>query len=386
MGSLTQIQTTAAEWLSQNRPDAPVFFYSQAALHSTLCKFQRDFPGEVTYAVKANPLPEILRALGAGGMTSFDTASPAEMAQVRAQVPNARLHYHNPVRSRDEIDAARRFGVASWSVDRPSELDKLGNIQGQEIAVRLKLPVKGAAYDFGEKFGACPDVAAGLLRAVAARGGIASMTFHPGTQCDSPDPWVQYLETCAQIVRKTGVCLRRLNVGGGFAAHRGPHAPDLAAVCNAIGKTVETAFGPASPALVCEPGRAMVAEALTLALRIKAISDEAVFLNDGLYGSLLEWRDLPVPARLQVFSPNGAGRQGALAEWTAFGPTCDSLDRLPRPLCLPNDLQEGDYLMVSGMGAYSQCLASSFNGYGVSQMVDLDNHNKEMAGHWRYAI
>jgi len=54
-----------------------------------------------------------------------------------------------------------------------------------------------------------------------------------------------------------------------------------------------------------------------------------------------------------------------------FGPTCDSIDRLPDPLPLPSDLAEGDYLLIAGMGAYTRCLSTDFNGYGLREIVTV---------------
>ncbi|WGW02213.1 type III PLP-dependent enzyme [Tropicibacter oceani] len=382
MGFHSDIATTPADWLVRHQPDDPVFFFSPDTLRQTLSRFQTGFPGEVTYAVKANPGTEVLATLADHGMQAFDVASCAEMAQVRAAHPGARLHYHNPVRSRQEIDSARAFGITSWSIDRISELDKLGPIEGQEIAVRLKLPVAGAAYDFGSKFGADPQTAVALLRCVQDRGGRASMTFHPGTQCDDPAPWVHYIKACADIAAGAGTALHRLNVGGGFAAHRGQCAPDLTRVFDAIGQASRASFV-APPRLVCEPGRAMIADAYTLALRVKAVSDDTVFLNDGLYGSLMEWRDLPPPDRMHAFSADGQPRVGAQSPRHVFGPTCDSLDRLPVPLPLPQDLQAEDYLVIDGMGAYANCLATAFNGYGTARIVPHQAQSPQMTGHWR---
>ena len=151
-------------WLRRNTPDAPVFFFRPATLQATAQRFLRGFPGAVTYAVKANPAPCVLDNLVAAGLRTFDVASVPEMQAVRAACPDAALHFHNPVRSRAEIAEGLRLGVQSWSVDRLSELDKLAALPpGSEIAVRLKLPVPGAAYDFGAKFGAEPEAAAALL-------------------------------------------------------------------------------------------------------------------------------------------------------------------------------------------------------------------------------
>lgn len=364
-------QRDPALWLARERPDSPVFFFDPTLLRATAELFQRHFPGEVTYAVKANPSAAVLEGLVACGMAAFDVASPKEMALVRRAAPKARLHYHNPVRSRSEVAAARAFGITSWSVDRRAELDKLGALEGAEIAVRLKLPVAGAAYDFGGKFGADPAEVAAMLGDVVARGGRPSLTFHPGTQCRQASAWASYVEAAAQIAQASGVHLHRLNVGGGFPAHREDPAPDLPALFRAIDHAVEVAFGPHRPALVCEPGRAMVAEAFDLALQVKARQETAIFLNDGIYGGLGEWRDMGPSTRVTVLGACGTLRRGVLQPMTVFGPTCDSLDRLPDQMALPVDVREGDYLLFHGCGAYSTALATRFNGYGARRTVTL---------------
>ncbi|KGM48437.1 type III PLP-dependent enzyme [Pseudooceanicola atlanticus] len=361
--------TTPEGYLNDNRPDQPVLFFCPEMLHAQARRFQDGFPGLVTYAVKANPDPVVLDNLVAAGIDTFDVASPAEMAAVRAAHPGARLHYNNPVRSEAEIAAARDFGIASASVDDRAGLEAVAGL-GCEIAVRFKLPVAGAAYDFGSKFGATPVEAEDLLRRAADLGVPLAMTFHPGTQCDDPAAWVAYIEAAAQIAARAGVRLARLNVGGGFPAHRQGNAPDLEVIFARIAGAVARAFGADAPALVCEPGRAMVAEAFCLATRVKAIRDSgAVFLNDGIYGGLSELRDIGPTDRLTCLSPDGTHRAGAPVERIIFGPTCDSLDRLPAPVPLPRDLQNGDYVIVSGMGAYSLSIATRFNGYGLDRPV-----------------
>lgn len=347
----------------------PVFVFDEGRLRDTYRRFQTGFPGEVTYAVKANPDPLVLRHLAGAGMAAFDVASPTEMETVRRIAPQARLHYHNPIRARSEIAQARRFGVVSWSVDRISELDKLGSVVGQEIAVRLKLPVSGAAYDFGSKFGAAPAQAGALLRDVIRRGGLPSITFHPGTQCADPSAWARYIEASAALAHRVGQPLHRLNVGGGFAAARGGAAPDLERVFHTIETTAQQAFNGTPPPLVCEPGRPMVADAMDLVLRVKAVSGDALYLNDGIYGALAEWRDLGASDAIETFAPDGSPRRGAPRAWTVFGPTCDSLDRLPAPLRLPQDLAEEDILLIPGMGAYAAALVAPFNGYGAKALV-----------------
>ncbi len=363
--------TPRAHLLTQE-PDRPVLYFSPSVLQATAARFQAGFPGLVTYAVKANDGEEVLENLMAAGIDTFDVASPHEMDAVRRLMPGAVLHYNNPVRSEAEVAYAVALGIASYAVDGRTELQKLirgGVPRGAEVSVRLHLPVEGAAYDFGAKFGADTQDATDNLRAVAMAGFKPSMTFHPGTQCADPAAWVAYIAACADVARNAGITLRRLNVGGGFAAHRTGAAPDLEGIFRDIAKAVDEAFGGHAPALVCEPGRAMVADAFTLAARVKTVRDDgSVFLNDGIYGGLAEAPILGNVDRIDIVSVDGPRIAAAKAR-SVFGPTCDSLDRLPGTLALPTDLATGDWVLFHGLGAYSTATVTRFNGYGAIEIV-----------------
>ncbi|MDJ1007903.1 MAG: type III PLP-dependent enzyme [Paracoccaceae bacterium] len=375
MSRLPAVWTTPADHIRAAVPDRPCLYFSPEALQATARRFRTGFPGLVTYAVKANDALPVIENLVQAGITAFDVASVHEMRRVRSVLPEAVLHYNNPVRSAREIETARVMGVASASVDSFSELAKLAAVFAPgtlEVSVRLKLAVPGAAYDFGAKFGADPETCAALLREVAQRGFTPAMTFHPGTQCEDGAAWVRYIAEAAAIARAAGVRLARLNVGGGFAAHRRGAAPDLEAVFDAIAGAVAAHFGKSPPDLVCEPGRALVADAFALGAGVKAIRDgREVFLNDGIYGGLAETVILGTVDRLDVYSAEGTARTGDVRPRVVFGPTCDSLDRLPGEVPLPGDMAEGDVVLFQGMGAYSSATLTRFNGYGDVDLVTV---------------
>ena len=365
----------AVELLKKEQPRRPVLFFSAAVLRQTVARFLRGFDGLVSYAVKANDTPIVLQCLLQAGITAFDVASPAEISGMRELSADAALHYNNPVRSPDEIAIARKEGVVSYAVDGFSELEKRVqgvSPEGVELAVRLHLPVEGAAWNFGEKFGEHPRAAVELLRAVAECGFTPAMVFHPGTQCNRPEAWKAYIEACAEVAQRAGVRLERLNVGGGFPSHRRGVAPDLEAIFELIHRTRDRVFGTDAPLLVCEPGRALVAESCLLATQIKSLREcGSVFLNDGIYGSLAEAPLLGSVDRVVAIRPDGRIHRGPRVERRVFGPTCDSIDCLPEPLLLPATLEENDYVVFKGMGAYSTATKTRFNGYGALRVVPI---------------
>ena len=374
MGLSKTIWANPSEIIRTRQPDHPVLVFAPAVLQATARRFIAGFPGLVPSAVKSPPDEMVIENLVAPGIRGFDVASPYEIDMIRRLAPGAAMHYHNPVRGRDEIAHAVKAGVRTWSVDSHSELDKLIAMvptEGREISVRFKLPVQGAAYNFGAKFGATCEVAAELLRKAANAGFIPSLTFHPGTQCTDPMTWDAYLRAAAGICREAGVKAHRLNVGGGFPNHRTQgDAPDLEAIFALIDRVSTEAFDGDRPEMVCEPGRGLVGDAFTHITRIRALRDGGhVFLNDGIYGGLAELPLVGNIDRVAVFSPEGLRREGPAVERIVFGPTCDSVDRLPQELALPGETQEGDFIVFQGMGAYSSATNTRFNGFGKMEIV-----------------
>jgi len=383
-GTPNPMSTPAAIWrspeayLAAERPDAPVLFFAPAELTASAKRFLDGFPGLVTYAVKANSEPAVLMTLISAGVHAYDVASPAEIELIRRLDPEAALHYHNPAKSRGEIAFALGHGARTFSVDSTVEMDKLLAVAAAEaapaeqieISVRFRLPVKGAAYDFGSKFGADPEKAAALLRRARDEGMVASLTFHPGTQCESAQAWVSYIHRAAEIAKAADVTLHRLNVGGGFPGALYGESFDLDAIFAEIGAARDAAFGADGPALVCEPGRGMVSGCMALAAGVKLVrEDGAIFLNDGIYGALDEFPVLGRTHSFRVLDAEGMPRTGAPRPAVLFGPTCDSMDRLPGEAQAPADVAEDDFFVFDGMGAYGSVTATQFNGYGGLRSV-----------------
>ena len=368
----------AAELSLRLNPSAPVFCFSADALQARVREFLTGFPGEVTYAVKANPGEHILLTASSCGLTLFDVASVHEMKQVRSIAPRARFHYHNPIKSREEVDEAYRiYGCRRFAADDLQEIYKItqtvGRSTGIEIAIRFRLPRLGgsSAHDFSSKFGSTRPETVELLKSVVALGFTPVLTFHPGSQCTDPLAYVRHIAAAAKIARRAGVKLHALNVGGGFpAAYRDATVPSLAVFFDAIKKSADKEFGADVPQLECEPGRGIVAPSTSLLTRTKLVKHarNEVFINDGVYGALMEIYQVPdiVPPARAI--RDGQPLQGPTRPWTIYGPTCDPLDKLPVKFELPVDIREGDFIEFGSIGAYGAATSTRFNGYGAAEV------------------
>jgi ornithine decarboxylase len=354
------------------RPAEPMHCIRPAAAAGAAEAFVAAFPGDVLYAVKCNPDPAVLRALWAGGVRHFDCASIAEVALVRGMFPGAEIHFMHPVKSRPAIaQAYGEFGVRDFVFDSAAELGKIlhetQNAADLGLVVRIALPAGPARYDLSGKFGAEAAEAAALLRAARPLTARLGVSFHVGSQCLDPLAWRSAIALAGAIVREAGVAIEVLDVGGGFpAAYPDAAPPPLGAFMAEIEAAADALEIPGLR-LWAEPGRALVAGAMSLVVRVQGRRGRMLFINDGIYGSLSDAGapGFRYPARLLRASA------APLEDVGFFGPTCDSADRMAGPFPLPADADEGDWIEIGQLGAYGACLRTGFNGLGQGVTVEV---------------
>lgn len=359
------------------KPSYPVYCLRPHEVKAAARDFLDAFPGRVLYAVKCNPHPLILQALYDEGIRHFDTASLAEVAQVRELFRDAECYFMHPVKSRSAIKTADEvFAVEHFVVDHKDELYKVLDEAGGEglaIIVRLATPGAGAVYDLSTKFGARPAEAVELLQAIKAEGVQAGLGFHVGSQCTLPTAFRTALSIVGEVAEAAKVDIHYLDVGGGFpASYVGMEAPPLAEFIAEIEAGVRSLRLRRDCVLMCEPGRALVADGMSLVAQVHLRKADSLYINDGIYGSLSE----TVTARLRF--PARAIRlsgaiEGDLRDFTIYGPTCDSTDHLPAPIRLPAEIREGDWIEFGHIGAYSNALATKFNGFYPDAYVLVDD-------------
>lgn len=363
------------EVVAARRPADPLVCLRPGVLTETARRFVAAFPGDVLYAVKCDPEPAVLRALYAGGIRHFDVASPAELRLVRQLFPSAEAHFMHPVKARPAIREAHALGCRTFVLDTLDELLKIGDetrgAPDLTLVVRLALPKTGAFYDLGGKFGAQPGEAVELLRASRRLAAQLGVCFHVGSQCLDPAAYQAALALAGEVVARAGVPIELLDVGGGFpAAYPGMTPPPLDDFLAAIASGVARLALPGGCRLWCEPGRALVATGGSLVVQVLLRRGRALYLNDGVYGSLADAGRVGMRFPARLIRPSGEVR-GAPVPFRFFGPTCDSADRMDGPFLLPDDVREGDWIELGQLGAYGSCMRTAFNGYGAADVVEV---------------
>lgn len=361
------------------RPEEPVHCLRPAVLAANARDFITAFPGNILYAVKCNPDPVVLRALWKGGVRHFDCASPAEVALVRQMFPDAAIHFMHPVKTRGAIrEAWTRHGVRDFALDSALELSKLrdeitatGVVGDLGLIVRLALPKGQAVLDLSGKFGAAPDDAVALLRMARPLAARLGISFHVGSQCLDPLAWRRALALVGEVIDKAGVGIDIVDIGGGFpVSYPGSEPPPLGAFMAEIEEGFERLSLPSNTCLWAEPGRALVASGGSVVVQVQLRRGDALYINDGVYGSLADAGMLGFRYPVRLIRSEGA-TVAALRAFRFYGPTCDSADVMHGPFLLPADVAEGDWLEIGQLGAYGACLRTGFNGFDRARIVEV---------------
>jgi len=361
------------------QPQDPVYCARPAAAQKAAAWFVRNFPGHVMFAVKTNPAPWALDAVHRGGVRHFDVASLAEVKLAAERFPGCKLSFMHPVKAVEAIRIAyREYGVRDFAFDCDAELDKIlratGEARDLRLLLRLAVDNGHSCLKLTQKFGAEPDEAVALLRRARLVARSVGVTFHVGSQTMDPQAYVDAMDRAAAVIRKAGVIVDVLDVGGGFpSAYPGMVPPALVRFVEAIGERFETMPVAENCELWCEPGRALVATSASLVVRVELRKGNALYINDGTYGGLFDAGTprFVYPTRL-LRSERAQSIMGPLEPFVLYGPTCDSIDTMPGPFFLPDSVREGDYIEIGMLGAYSASLRTDFNGFAACRTVLVD--------------
>jgi ornithine decarboxylase len=363
-----------AELLRHKRTDLPVFCYFPERIREDCAQFCRGFPGEVFYAVKANPDPQVLQWVIEGGVHAFDVASLGEIEAVRRALPDAHCAYNHPVKARGSLGIAyRQWGVRDFVVDHPLELRKVIEQTARDVVVQVRVaaPNAAAAVSFNAKFGASPEATVSLLRELKELKIAAALTMHLGWQTTDPSAYDRGIRLLGELARAADVRLEYVNVGGGFPSVLMPDTLSMRDFFAAIRHAADSEFGVRGMPLHCEPGSALVTRGGAVLTQVLLVKEDALYLNDGIYGAMAELIHSRIQPPTRVFAPDGQPRTAPPRRLRTFGPTCDSFDTSPEPFQVPGDTREGDWLFLESMGAYSAPLITDFNGLGAHEFAIL---------------
>ena len=369
------------ELVNQLRPDKPVYCIRKKSILSASKFFQKNFPGKILYAVKTNPHPEVIKTLLKSDINQFDVASVEEIKAVRKFDQVSKCSFMHTIKSREDISEAYfKYGVKTFALDTKDELIKIiestSNAKDLELFVRVAVSNEHAEIDLSKKFGAINSEAAGLLRLVKQHSKKIGLSFHVGSQCMHPISYSKGISEIANIIKKTKIVPDYLNIGGGFPTiYPDLIPPSLESYFDEIKKGLENLKIEKLPEIICEPGRALVAESGSTIVRVNLRKKQKLYINDGTYGTLFDagTPNIVFPSKMIKDNSNKIISK-KLTAFDFYGPTCDSMDYMKGPFLLPNNIKENDYIELGQLGSYGLTFRTQFNGFYSDKIYEVEDN------------
>ncbi|WP_415284510.1 type III PLP-dependent enzyme [Candidatus Pelagibacter sp. Uisw_130] len=369
---------TVDDLINQLKPEKPIYCIRKKSIQLASTYFRNKFPGKVLYAVKTNSHPEVLKTIVESGIENFDIASVQEIKDIRTINPNAKCSYMHTVKSRESIkEAYFNYNVKAFSLDTKDELIKIiettNEAKDLELFVRVAVSNEHAEIDLSTKFGASISEATALLRLTKQYAKKIGLSFHVGSQCMHPISYAKGIADIGNIIRKTKIIPDYINIGGGFPAIYPDLVPQsLDNYFEEIKKGLINLKLKKLPEILCEPGRALVAESGSTIVRINLRKKQKLYINDGTYGTLFDagTPNIVYPSRL---IKSGKAISKKLTAFDFYGPTCDSMDYMKGPFLLPNNIKENDYIELGQLGAYGLTFRTQFNGFYSNEIYEVED-------------
>ena len=367
--------------INQLKPEKPVYCIRKHSVTKASKFFQKNFPGDVLYAVKTNPNPIIIKTLIDSGIDQFDVASIEEIEQIRNFSTTAKCSYMHTVKSPENIkEAYFKYGIKTFSLDTKEELIKIikntDNAKDLELFLRIAVSNEHAEIDLSKKFGALVTESLGLLRLIKQYAKKVGLSFHVGSQCMHPISYSKGIKEIGNIIKKTKIFPDYINVGGGFPTIYPDLIPqNLIEYFNEIKKSLKNLKFQKMPKIICEPGRALVAESGSTIVRVNLRKKQKLYINDGTYGTLFDagTPNIVFPSKI-IKEASSKIISKKLTAFDFFGPTCDSMDYMKGPFLLPNNIKENDYIELGQLGAYGLTFRTKFNGFYSDEIYEVEDN------------
>lgn len=357
---------------SQNK-ETPFLVIDLNVIRQKYEELRRHFPfAKIYYAVKANPMDEVLQLLNELG-ANFDVASRYELDQLlRLGVNPKKISYGNTIKKKHDIAYFYEKGVRLYVTDSAEDLQNLADYAPKsDVFFRIISEGTGADWPLSRKFGAHSDVIYTLiLQAKILKLNPIGISFHVGSQQNDIGQWDDAIARSKYLFDATqeeGIHLNMINMGGGFPANYLRQTQPIDMYATEIKRFLHDDFGDVIPDIFIEPGRSIAADAGMIVSEIVQVTRKAqntldrwVYLDVGVFGGMIETINESI--KYPIFVDKEGQSEGVILA----GPTCDSIDILYEDFKykMPDTIQSGDRAYIFSTGAYTLSYSSVFfNGF-----------------------
>jgi diaminopimelate decarboxylase len=359
----------------------PFYIYSTEEIRSN-CEDVLSFAGSLDflpcYALKANYNPSLLKIIKDMNFGA-DVVSGGELFfALESKIPPEKIVFAGVGKSKDEIHLAISKGIHSINIESESELNQVTRVATKlqkkiVIAVRVNPDIDANTHPYistglhSNKFGVTRDMALQLYKHAAQNPYVdpSGIHVHIGSQIETIDPYletVNFLKTLISQLEDEGIPIKYIDLGGGIGIdyeHQLNENNNPNTYIKKILPGLLKPFKDEKRRILMELGRSIIGTAgllITKILYIKKTPHKKFIIVDAAMNNLI--RPSLYGAYHQILPLNQS--DNSAEDVDIVGPICETSDFFAKDRRLPL-LNEGDYLAITGAGAYGQALSSNYN-------------------------
>jgi diaminopimelate decarboxylase len=359
----------------------PFYIYSETEIRNNCKRILHH--GELfsllpCYALKANYNPKIIHIIQTLGFGA-DVVSDGELQfALRSGISPQKIVFAGVGKSASEIEAAIREEIHSLNIESESELRAIAKISKKlkknvVVAIRINPDIDAKTHPYistglhENKFGVDPATALRMFREASNHQYLKpeGIHIHLGSQIQSPAPYLESIRFILDFREKLlheNIKIKFVDLGGGIGIHYENQLDTRNTSRTFIDDILPQLLAPFRDTdlyLIIELGRAIVGSAgllITKVLYKKETPQRNFAIIDAAMNNLI--RPSLYQAYHQIVPLKDSGAETEVMD--IVGPVCETGDYFARQREMPL-INEGDYLAVTGAGAYGQVLSSNYN-------------------------
>lgn len=389
--------------------------YLQNLLELNFQKYLIEY--EVQFAAKSFISKEIVQILKNESDFNIDTCSLGESyIAIESGFSGEKLGLHGNNKSEEELEFAISHGFAKLFIDNFSEIEIINNIAKKHnktvnVLLRIKTGVHAGGHEFiataheDQKFGISRGEVFRYCEAIKNASNLyfAGIHSHIGSQVWNIEPFLENLKIMLDVredlFKVCKLVVKEIDLGGGFGVQYLESDPEINLselfkqmsniISNYSKKSQLEKFK-----ISFEPGRWLIAPCMSTIYKIgqiKMVEYEAgkhrqyisidggmsdnirPILYDAKYSCLIVKNGNNFVSLYKGMSEeNGSNCQIS----RIVGKHCESGDILISDVYLPNDIEQGDLLIIPVTGAYGYSMSSNYNQLLKPAVITLNGSNK----------
>ncbi len=357
-----------------SRLSTPFYLYSEGNITENYKLFFNNFKKSkplICFSVKANSNIQILKVLKKMG-SGADVVSGGELLKaIKSGIKPNKIVFSGVGKTEEEIKLAIRKNILLINVESENEAVLINKISGQlrkktAIGVRLNPDINAPTHQkistgkAEDKFGLSKNNLISFCLNIKKLKNLRlnALSVHIGSQILSENPFKKTLKVLEEIIKKTNISFKFIDLGGGFGITYKKNDRKINLKNYSI--LVEKFRQKYNCNIIFEPGRAIVGNSALLVAKVqylkKGSNKTFAILNAGM-NDFMRTALYDAVHNIMPVIKNNKKNKGPLE---FVGPICETTCKFVK-YNKYQSLNQSDYVAIADVGAYGASLSSNYN-------------------------